>query len=49
LNDLAVLEVDGTLRTFEVAAPPGQYFVRVRARNGCGISGAMEDIVVTVP
>jgi glucose/arabinose dehydrogenase len=48
-NDLAVIEIDGTQRAFEVAAPPGQYFVRVRARNECGIGAATADALVTVP
>jgi glucose/arabinose dehydrogenase len=46
--NLAIFAVDGTLRVITVAAPPGTYFVRLRARNACGTSAPSEEIVVTV-
>jgi hypothetical protein len=35
--------------TFTIAAPPGRYYVRVRAVNALGTSGPSEEIVVLVP
>ena len=46
--NLAVLIVDGASRTLTVAAPPGQYFVRIRGVNACGGGEASTEIVVTV-
>jgi glucose/arabinose dehydrogenase len=46
--NLAVLTMEGVLRTVVVAAPPGEYFVRMRARNACGTSGVSNEIVVRV-
>lgn len=34
---------------FTTAAPPGTYFVRVRAANGFGVSGATNEVAVVVP
>ena len=34
--------------SYSVLAPPGTYFVRARARNVCGTSGASNEIVVSV-
>lgn len=46
--NLAVLVIDGSLRTLTVQAPPGQYFVRIRGQNACGTGSASNEIVVTV-
>jgi glucose/arabinose dehydrogenase len=48
LANLAVISVDGSLREFSVSAPPGTYYVRLRARNACGTSGTSNEIVVSV-
>ena len=47
--NLAILVVAGNLRAFTVRAPAGTYYVRVRGRNSCGMSGPSNQIVVTVP
>lgn len=49
LANLAILGVDGSSRAVAVQAPPGQYYVRVRAQNACGASAASNEIVVLVP
>ena len=49
LTNLASVIIDGTLRSLTVAAPPGEYFVRLRGGNACGASGVSNEIVVTVP
>lgn len=48
LANLAIIAIDGGLRSLVVDAPPGQYFVRLRGQNACGTSGASGEIVVTV-
>ena len=48
LANLAVVAVDGGLRTITVEAPPGVYYVRLRGQNACGTSGASNEIFVTV-
>jgi hypothetical protein len=48
LTDLAILDVGGTQRALVVTASTGRYFVRIRARNACGTSGASNEIVVVV-
>jgi glucose/arabinose dehydrogenase len=48
ITNLAIIAIDGTLRSLMVDAPPGMYFVRMRGRNACGMSGASGEIVVTV-
>jgi glucose/arabinose dehydrogenase len=49
LADLAVIELPGVVRALIVAAPAGQYYVRLRARNACGTSAPSNEIVVLVP
>jgi predicted phage tail protein len=48
LANLAVLTV-GPAPSLQVVAPPGSYFVRVRAVNSAGTSAVSNEIVVTVP
>jgi glucose/arabinose dehydrogenase len=49
LVDLAILSVDGASRTLAVAAPPGQYFVRMRGVNACGPGAPSAEIEIVVP
>lgn len=44
--ELAVLPVSGL--TFGTAAPPGSYYVRVRAQNACGIGPASSTQLLTI-
>ena len=44
----ATLPLPGTSREFTVAAPPGVFYVRARARNACGVSPPSNEVVVTV-
>jgi predicted phage tail protein len=48
LADLAVISVPGSSNVLVVQAPPGTYYVRVRAVNACGSSGASNEILVSV-
>jgi hypothetical protein len=38
----------GAATTISTIAPPGTYFARMRARNGCGLGPASNEIVVTI-
>jgi glucose/arabinose dehydrogenase len=49
LANLATLGVDGSLRALIVQAPPGRYYVRLRAQNSCGVSAASGEVIVVVP
>jgi hypothetical protein len=48
-SNLAVVTVPGNDPRFTAQAPPGTYFVRVRARNACGTSTGSNEVVVRVP
>jgi hypothetical protein len=48
LADLAMLPTSGPERSLTVQAPPGRYFVRVRAVNLHGSGASSEEIVVEV-
>lgn len=47
LADLATLN-NGAATTLVTAAPPGTYYVRVRAANSCGSGPASNEVVLTV-
>ncbi|MGE0816582.1 MAG: TonB family protein [Vicinamibacterales bacterium] len=46
--NLATVPLAAGDTSLDAVAPPGVYFVRVRAVNGCGVGGATADAVVTV-
>lgn len=46
LANLAVAEVSQPI--LQAAAPPGIYYLRVRARNACGISGPSSEMAIRV-
>jgi hypothetical protein len=48
LANLTTLTLSGLSTVFDVQAPPGTYFVRLRARNACGTSAPSAEVVVTV-
>jgi hypothetical protein len=39
----------GGITTLTVQAPPGTYFVRVRAQNACGAGGASAERIIVIP
>jgi hypothetical protein len=43
-----VINTSNAATTLSASAPPGQYYVRVRGRNGCGTSGVSNEILVVV-
>ena len=49
LADLAALDTTPAVTSLSVAAPPGNYYVRVIALNACGGSPASNETVVVVP
>ena len=49
LSNVAVAPTGSTATTFGAVAPTGTYFVRVRAVNAGGASGASNEVVVIVP
>ena len=48
LADLYDAPTASTLTTITASAPPGTYYVRVRARNACGTSGPSNETLVSV-
>jgi hypothetical protein len=49
VSNAGVFVVPGNMTMFERQAPPGTYYARVLARNGCGTSSPSNEVVVTVP
>src|SRR5262249_56214014 len=47
-SNAALIVLDGAARAFSTNAPPGTYFVRVRATNACGTSAPSNEVVVGV-
>jgi hypothetical protein len=48
-SNAAMIVLDPSARTFSTNAPPGTYYVRVRATNACGTSTPSNEILVSVP
>jgi hypothetical protein len=48
LANIAVLDTGSASPSLVVNAPPGRYYVRVRARNGAGTSAPSEEVVLIV-
>lgn len=48
-SDLAMVSTGAPITSFTATAPPGTYYVRVRAVNGAGPGPASSEIVVVVP
>jgi glucose/arabinose dehydrogenase len=48
-SDAALIVLDAAARAFSTNAPPGTYYVRVRATNACGTSAPSTEVVVAVP
>jgi hypothetical protein len=46
-TDLASVDI-GAVTQFSTSAPPGTYFVRVRARNACGTGPASNEVTLVV-
>jgi predicted phage tail protein len=49
LTNLAVISTGSAGTSFVTSAPPGSYFVRVRAVNGAGAGVASSEVLVVVP
>jgi hypothetical protein len=47
--DLANFDTGTDSTTLDAAAPPGIYFVRVYARNACGLSGPSNEVPLILP
>jgi len=48
-SNAAMIVIDASARVFSTSAPPGTYYVRVRAVNACGSSGGSSEATVIVP
>jgi Metallo-peptidase family M12B Reprolysin-like len=49
LSDLATISTGAAVTSFSATAPPGAYFVRVRAVNGAGAGPPSAEITIVVP
>src|SRR5205823_5180823 len=45
-SDISVTETGTPATSWKTATPPGTYYVRVRARNACGVSEPSTEIIV---
>jgi hypothetical protein len=48
LSNLVVVDTGSAATTFTAAAPAGIYYVRVRARNACGVGPASNEAMVAI-
>jgi predicted phage tail protein len=48
LTDLGIFNTGSTATSFAANAPPGTYFVRVRAATACGVTEPTADVVIVV-
>lgn len=52
-SNIATIRVSGSTTSFTTAAPPGRYFVRVHAGNGCGgtfvVGLPSNEVIIDVP
>jgi hypothetical protein len=48
-NDVGTFVAAGNATSMDRQAPPGQYYVRLFARNACGTSPASNEVVITMP
>jgi hypothetical protein len=48
-SNAAMIVLAGDSRSYSTNAPPGTYYVRARAANACGTSGASNEVLVSVP
>jgi hypothetical protein len=48
-TDLLVQDTVGTATSLSATAPPGRYFVRIRARTSCGVGAASNETIIDVP
>ena len=46
--NLALISIGSASTTLTAVAPPGRYFVRVRATASCGVSGPSNEVVIVV-
>jgi hypothetical protein len=46
--NLAIIDTGGPVTTLAASAPPGRYFVRVKARSACGVGPASNEQVINV-
>jgi len=49
LANLAVIDTGGPVLALGANAPPGRYFVRVKARTACGAGPASNEVIINVP
>jgi hypothetical protein len=49
LSNVANVLTGNVATSLTANAPPGTYFIRVRARNGCGTSQASNEVMLAVP